>query len=299
MTEINNIQPEADSIESLNYKVLVMLSKYLNNAPDFIQKEIVDEIVAQCHVTSEYAFAVLLAAVFGLNTDENRQDAEMFNQYFIPMVNQLDRSEYYRNPYYKDIKIPDIKIGKSELKNISYKPYEAFVFSDLVRLEDGKVIPQIGFFKDEFTYPALLEDERIWMTITPNEIETMKEPVEKANGNVLTYGLGLGYYTYMVSEKSDVSTVTVVEQNEDVINIFKTNILPQFKHKDKIRIIKDDAFRYAKEQMPIMNFDFVFTDLWHDVSDGTDMYLKMKEYEKFCPHARFSYWIEKSILCYL
>lgn len=299
MTEINNIHPVADSIESLNYKVLVMLSKYLNNAPDFIQKEIVDEIVAQCHVTSEYAFTVLLAAACGLNTDENRQDAQIFNQYFIPIVHQLDRLEYYRNPYYKDIKIPDIKIGRSELKNISYKPYEAFVFNDLVRLEDGKVIPKIGFFKDEFTYPAILEDERIWMTITPNEIETMKEPVGKANGNVLTYGLGLGYYTYMVSEKSDVSTVTVVEQNEDVINIFKSYILPQFKYKDKIRIIKDDAFRYAKEQMPIKNFDFVFTDLWHDVCDGTDMYLKMKEYEKFCPDTKFAYWIEKSILCYL
>jgi len=299
MTEINNIQLEPDSIENLNYKVLEMISKYLNNAPDFIQKEIVDEIVAECHVTSEYAFTVLLAAACGLNTDENRQDAQIFNQYFIPMVHQLDRLEFYRNPYYKDIKVPDIKIGKSELKNISYKSYEAFVFNDLERIDDGKIIPQIGFFKDEFTYPALLEDERIWMTITPNEIETMKEPVEKANGNVLTYGLGLGYYTYMVSEKSDVSTVTVVEQNEDVINIFKTNILPQFKHKDKIRIIKDDAFRYAKEQMSIESFDYVFTDLWHDVSDGTDMYLKMKEYEKLCPNTKFVYWIEKSILCYL
>ena len=46
-------------------------------------------------------------------------------------------------------------------------------------------------------------------------------------------------------------------------------------------------------------FDFVFTDLWHDVSDGKDMYLKMKEYEKRSPNTIFSYWIEKSILCYL
>ena len=45
-------------------------------------------------------------------------------------------------------------------------------------------------------------------------------------------------------------------------------------------------------------YDFVFTDLWHDVSDGIDMYLKMKKYEKQSP-ILFSYWIEKSILCYL
>ena len=46
-------------------------------------------------------------------------------------------------------------------------------------------------------------------------------------------------------------------------------------------------------------YDFVFTDLWHDVSDGIDMYLKMKEYEKQSPDSVFTYWIEKSILCYL
>lgn len=46
-------------------------------------------------------------------------------------------------------------------------------------------------------------------------------------------------------------------------------------------------------------YDFVFTDLWHDVSDGIDMYLEMKKYEEQSPDTTFMYWIEKSILCYL
>ena len=68
---------------------------------------------------------------------------------------------------------------------------------------------------------------------------------------------------------------------------------------EKIKIIKADAFEYARKHMPKGKYDFVFTDLWHDVSDGIDMYLKMKKYEKQCPDTVFSYWIEKSILCYL
>ena len=36
-------------------------------------------------------------------------------------------------------------------------------------------------------------------------------------------------------------------------------------------------------------YDFVFTDLWHDVSDGIDMYLKMKEYEK--QSARYGFYL--------
>ena len=54
-----------------------------------------------------------------------------------------------------------------------------------------------------------------------------------------------------------------------------------------------------KQHITPGKYDFVFTDLWHDVSDGIDMYLKMKQYEKQSPNTTFSYWIEKSILCYL
>ena len=147
-------------------------------------------------------------------------------------------------------------------------------------------------------FPAILEKDRIWMTITPNEIKTMKEPVDGAVGHVLTFGLGLGYYAYMVSEKDNVESVTVVEINEDVIHLFTKYVLPQFQNAGKIKIIKADAFEYAKKHMTPGKHDFVFTDLWHDVSDGIDMYVKMKEYEKQSP-TFFSYWIEKSILCYL
>lgn len=70
----------------------------------------------------------------------------------------------------------------------------------------------------------------------------MKEAVAEAHSNVLTFGLGLGYYAYMISEKNQVEQVTVVENNEDVIQLFQQYILPQFKHSPKITIIRADAF---------------------------------------------------------
>ncbi|MBR5029017.1 MAG: hypothetical protein IKX51_07345, partial [Bacteroidales bacterium] len=150
-----------------------------------------------------------------------------------------------------------------------------------------------------FTYPAVLEDGRIWMTVTPNEIETMEEPVANAAGKVLAYGLGLGYFPYMVSLKNNVHNVTVVEKDPAIIDIFKKHLLPQFPEKDKITLVNDDAFHYAATAMPTENFDSVFTDLWHDVSDGMPLYLKMKTFEKLSPNAKFDYWIEKSIKFYL
>ncbi len=287
-----------DGVEEDNYKIFALLSNYLNNAPDFVDKEEILEIV-QYGVTYEHAFAVILAAAFGLDIVDKKEDKDLFNNYFNEMFFKLDVNEYYENLYYKNIKIPTLNIGNSELKYEKYKPFEGFVCNDIVKTKEGRKIPQIGFFETEFKYPAILENERIWMTVTPNEIETMKEPVEQAFGNVLTYGLGLGYYTYMISEKENVDSITVVEMNEDVINLFQTHILPQFKNQQKIKIIKADAFEYAQKSMSKGQFDFVFTDLWHDVSDGIDLYLKMKLFEKRCPNTKFTYWIEKSIKCYL
>lgn len=144
-----------------------------------------------------------------------------------------------------------------------------------------------------------MENGRLWMSITPNEIETMKEAVERGFGKVLTFGLGLGYYAYMASQKNNVESITIIENNQDVIELFKSHVLPQFPNAHKIKIIKADAFEYVEKHMTNGKYDFVFADLWHDVSDGIEMYLKMKEYEKQNPDTVFTYWIEKSILCYL
>jgi hypothetical protein len=294
--EFNNIIKE--KVKEDNYKVFALLSRYLNNTPDFINKEEIEEIV-NCGVSYEYAFGLMLAAAFGMDTVDNVDDKELFNQYFSNMLHKLDANEYYDNPYYKNIKIPTIKINNSELKYEKYKPFEGFVCNDIIRTEEGRQIPQVGFFQTEFMFPAVLENDRIWMTITPNEIETMKEAVDKAFGNVLTFGLGLGYYAYMVSEKVNVESITVVEKNQDVIDLFNKYVLPQFSNAHKIRLIQADAFEYAEQHMSKEKYDFVFTDLWHDVSDGMDMYLKMKKFEKESPDTVFMYWIEQSILCYL
>ncbi len=287
-----------DKIKADTYKVFALLSNYLNNASDFINKEEIEEIV-KCGVSDEYAFGLILAAAFGLDIVNNVDDKDLFNEYFNGMVHKLDANEYYDNPYYKNIKIPAIKMGNSELKYEEYKPFEGFVCNDIIQTEEGRQIPQIGFFETEFMFPVVLENDRLWMSITPNEVATMKEAVAKGFGNILTFGLGLGYYAYMTSQKDNVKSVTVVESNEDVIDLFNKYLLPQFQNAQKIKLIKADAFEYAQKHMSSGKYDFVFTDLWHDVSDGIDMYQKMKEYEKQSPDTVFMYWIEKSILCYI
>ena len=137
------------------------------------------------------------------------------------------------------------------------------------------------------------------MTVTPNEIETMAIPLEKAHGNIAVFGLGLGYYAYMVSEKKNVSHITIIERDKDAISLFREYLLPQFPNKNKICIVQADAFDYLNLEMKKESVDFAFVDLWHDVSDGLPLYLRLRKMEAAFPNTEFQYWIEPSMLIFL
>lgn len=285
-------------IEDDNFRIFSLMSNYLNNYSTYITKADIDEVKTK-NMSAEQAFSIILANGVGLDILDKNTDRDFYNKYFTKMMKCLKPNEYKENEYYKNIINPKIKQDNIEFKYEYYKPYEGFVFNDIEKDLEGRMYPQVGFFEEHFRYPAILENGRIWMTVTPNEIETMKSPIEKAHGKVLTLGLGLGYYQYMISNKTNVDEIYIIDKNETIINLFKKYILPQFQNKDKIKIIHADAFEFLKNDMSKYNFNFVFSDLWHDVSDGVDMYLDIKNYEKLYPNIDFEYWIEKSIKMYL
>lgn len=272
--------------EKRNNLIMSKLSIYLNNYSDYITKEMIDNIKKEFGFNDLESFKIILTSLLEIT------DKELIHE-FDKIVFELDKNKYENNLYYKNINFRNIKSNKWSFKYESYKPYEAFVFNDLRRIND-KLYPCIGYFKEEYRYPTVLENNREWMLITPNEIETMEKPINEATGNVLTYGLGLGYYAYMISMKEDVKTVTIVEKDKEIIKLFNKYILPQFKYKDKIKIINMDAFEYFKKDI---YYDFVFVDIWHDPSDGIDLYLKFKSLEK--KNIKYSYWIEDTIKCYI
>lgn len=286
-------------ITTFNERILELLSFYLNNHSDFIETSIIDELVSECGLSVKEAFALVLAEVCGLDLETSQEDRLFYENYFSSMLTPLDSVLYTANPYYQSIQIPNASEKNWCFTQLTYKPYEAFVYNDLKAMPDGRILPQIGFFPTSFSYPAVLQNQREWMLITPNEIETMQPTINEAHGNVLTYGLGLGYFAYMVSNKETVSHVTIVEKDEAVIKLFKTYILPQFDYADKIEIICEDAFTYAEQMAPTLAYDFIFADIWHDVSDGIPLYLRFKALEDLAPQRTYRYWIEPTMKHYL
>lgn len=282
-----------------NRILLEKMSIFLNCEPEFVQADIIDELCTDCGLTQEEAFAFVLAAAVRMDTENDPDARELFERYFPDMLHLLTYEEFASDPYLRTVTVPECREGLWELTYETYKPYEAFACGDLRGFADGRVVPQIGFFNREFRYPAVLENGREWMLITPNEIVTMREPIRRAHGKVLTFGLGLGYFAFMAAEKPDVSSVTVVERDRNVIRLFETYIRPQLPCRDKITVLHDDAYQYAEKRMKSGKYDFVFADIWHDPSDGVAAYRKLKKYERLLPNAEFAYWIEPTLKFYL
>lgn len=272
-----------------NARILTLMSLYINECPTAIDEKMMTDTLEYCGVDKERAFCILLGGILNVYNDRR-----FMKLYIEPMVKLLDAKQYTDNDYIKHIRINNAKSGDWKLAEAKYAPYEAFVYNESRITDDGRLIPCIGFFDCEYTFPCVMQDEREWMLITPNEIETMKKPIEKAHGDVLTYGLGLGYFPFMTSQKENVKSVTVVEKDATVIKLFEENILSQFPHKEKIKIVNADAFEYATT-MP--KYDFVFADIWHDPSDGINAYKKFKSLERL--DVEYSYWIEDTIKYYM
>lgn len=294
LTQSPGLPPEV--VRRYNSKLAELFSYYLNFMPRALDGETVGEVAADCGIPLAEAFAHCIAAMADM--DPGGEDRSFFHYWLLPSMRELEAADFQNDPYFQNIRIPSAKLGRWELKTEELLPFEPFVANDFIITKDRRMIPQIGFFKTAYPFPAVLENGREWMTLQPNEMVTTTPAIRAAHGRVLTFGLGLGYFAYHAAEKPEVESVTVVDISDDVISLFREHILPQFPHKEKVRLVKCDAFQFAREQMAD-HFDFVFADIWHDAGDGREPYLKMKEIAAEHPDIDFSFWLEDTIKCYL
>ncbi len=279
-----------------NNKVAWMMADYINNTPRQITPPLIDELKKDYQLDEDFLYRILLFNFMGLDIEANKSDSFIAEKYLQEGITRLSATEYISNPYYTHIAILEETTRHWQLTYDEYKPYEAFIYRDISLLDDYTEIPHLGYFEKSFRFPLVKQDGREWMAIKPNEIETMKAPLNEIKGKVITFGLGLGYFTFMASQKENVSDITVIELDKEVINLFNQYILPQFNHPEKVHIIQADAFDFMQHQLPKLHLDYAFVDLWHDAADGLNMYLKAKKLEYLSPETHFLYWIEETLL---
>lgn len=276
-----------------------LFSALLNERARFFSPEEVISFAKDCGFSEEDAFRTLVAAACGLESDRDPRHRLIKDHYFDASFRPLPAAPYRQDPFYQTVKLPEKKMGNWELTHQTYAPYEIFCYDDPHLTPEGREIPPIGYFTEDFSYPAVLEDGRLWMAITPNEVETMRRDIAAAHGKIAVFGLGLGYYAFMTAQMESVSSITVIERDENVIALFREYLLPQFLCREKIRVVRADAYDYLQNGMPKEQYDFAYVDIWHDVLDGTPLYLRARQMERFSPRTEFTYWVERSMLIWL
>lgn len=287
-------------IRTLNHRVGWLVADFLNESPRAVSPELMAEMLPEGAdaATEERIYGALLSGFWGLDP-ASAEDRFIEERYLRPGLRRLDAAHYRANPYFQAVAIEERRVDGWQLTHQQYAPFELFLRDDLILTADLRQIPAIGYFPEAFCYPSVLQDGREWMSIKPSEIESSQAAVDAAWGRVVTFGLGLGYFAFMAARKEEVRSVTVVERDPAVIRLFREQLLPQFPCKSKISVVQADAFDYLEHGMKPLSPDFVFMDIWHDIADGVDLYLRARPYEKQYPSTRFMYWIERSLRCAL
>ena len=207
----------------------------------------------------------------------------------------ISASEFKNNPYYKNI-----KLDKIESDNFSYEKtlieknylfnYESIIDDEEKELKDYLKLRALD---EDLEMIYLYENDDSWMMCSPSEASTNDPYALKANGRVLTFGLGIGYFVYMALLNKNVKEITVIEKSKAVIDLF-SSIYKQFPQDKKVTIINGDAFDYFNSAF-LDKYDYIYVDIYKSADDGR--YLINKLLEQYHPEdEKLDFWIENSCL---
>lgn len=261
----------------------------LRKKAEIVQKEM------PVYSVNQIMMLLMVEAMIGPYLDQQPEMMQFFMSWIAEESRVFDAKEFNRNPYIKNIDFVNQSNRDYELRYYELMPYELDIYNIPKRVEELWVdIPRVSCFTEKFKYPVIFQKsiKSTWMSVTPNEVFTMEKPIKNAKGKVLTLGCGMGYFAYMVSIKDEVESVTIVELEQSVIDLFEECLLPQFEYKDKITIIKGDAVEYLKKLEDGV-FDYCFADIWIGIEDIVP-YFAVKEIGRKFRKTKMEYWIEDS-----
>lgn len=123
----------------------------------------------------------------------------------------------------------------------------------------GYYNPQVKFLDKNWTLRRV-KTGIVWMSVVPMELESLATHNYFARGSVCVLGLGLGVLLYNLLLNRKVTDITVVELDQDVIDMTsdqaRANKWPWF---ESVNIIQADALQYRS---PEHKYDVVLADIW-------------------------------------
>ncbi len=282
-----------ETVRDMNNEMLARCAALLEGP--FASAEDLGEMASALSMDADEAAAYLVCAAMGL--DASRPGGrERLERYLRPALGMKDPSRYLADPFAVWLRSLGAEAfppaSRITLEEARIPAMTLFPAGDLRCLEDGRVIQPLGFFPSDYRYPSLRDGGREWMSLHPNEIETILPKAKAAHGRVLCLGVGIGYYLYHAAVNPRVESITAVERDPGILRWFNRQLLPHFPGAE-IRAVQGDALdpKWLRG-----DYDTVFADLWHDVSDGLPLWRRLKAMET--PGRTFQYWLDETLACY-
>ncbi len=209
----------------------------------------------------------------------------------------LPNDIFNNDPYLNNIKFDNNKYNNLVMETDKCYKYQIFE-CDAPEFTNYVYYPSWGFLRCEVTNYLLknTKTDEFHKIFPPSEILQTQKHIDNANGNVLTLGLKLGYFPYLAGLKDDVSKITIIEEDNDIIGFFNEHIFTQFdeKTKSKITIINQNPIEYMKNLVD-GEFDYCFANLWDTPEQLLD-YCNLKRLHNKFTKMKIDYYKEFQLI---
>jgi len=130
------------------------------------------------------------------------------------------------------------------------------------------------------TYTVLFNSSHNIMQDTTREYREHEQFLKEAHGNVIVGGLGLGMVNQSLMENPNVTSVTIIEKYQEVIDL----VWQHCPKNEKIRLVHADIYEWE----PDSKWDIAWFDSWCGENEHTEYQKLMNEkYGSFCKDIRF------------
>jgi len=166
-------------------------------------------------------------------------------------------------------------------KELEFPPYDELTDGERWTLKRLPRMPIVrGYFRglQPMKHPnwILLRDNEIWMSLTPMEMESQAPHLLAAYGHTVIMGFGMGMLTYNVLQNENVTKVTVVELEREVVDLIDdASFMNDWPNIDKLEMVYADALTWS----PPAPVDVVLADIWANLGE-TSLRTDMQQIQK-------------------
>ena len=178
------------------------------------------------------------------------------------------------NDLLQKTKIPAQQQGSWIIKKFKIKKERAEFFN-MQQMFNGMLGRAIA--PGSYTKLGNIESQVLMMSDTPAELRDHREAVYRAHDHCLIAGLGLGIIAEACLRKKDVTHVTILEKEPDIIKMVKPYLEKKWSKK-RFTIIECDALKWQPPKD--IKYGMAWFDIWPEMDSDNlpDMHLLHRRY---------------------